>query len=307
MPYIIKKGVMPECNDKMFTMEYYVTHFTITAEEELMQISRELLVDSVSEAGYESFEDTEKGVDAYVQTQLYDPVRTKELVEDFPIEGVEITFVSEEVEPQNWNEEYEKEIFSPIRVNENCIIYDAQSPEAEELSKEAPISIAIDQKMAFGNGAHETTKMIVERLLNLDLDGCRLLDCGCGTGILSLVAKRCGASHVTAYDIDEWSVENTKHNAEINGIDLVDVLLGDVSVLSHVDGVFDIIVANINRNILYDDMPFILETMAPGGRLILSGFYEEDADMLVERAAEFGLKEECRKVTNNWTMLSFIS
>lgn len=298
---------MPECNDKMFTMEYYVTHFTITAEEELMQISRELLVDSVSEAGYESFEDTEKGVDAYVQTQLYDPVRTKELVEDFPIEGVEITFVSEEVEPQNWNEEYEKEIISPIRVNENCIIYDAQSPEAEELSKEAPISIAIDQKMAFGNGAHETTKMIVERLLNLDLDGCRLLDCGCGTGILSLVAKRCGASHVTAYDIDEWSVENTKHNAEINGIDLVDVLLGDVSVLSHVDGVFDIIVANINRNILYDDMPFILETMAPGGRLILSGFYEEDADMLVERAAEFGLKEECRKVTNNWTMLSFIS
>lgn len=307
MPYIIKKGVMPECNDKMFTMEYYVTHFTITAEEELMQISRELLVDSVSEAGYESFEDTEKGVDAYVQTQLYDPVRTKELVEDFPIEGVEITFVSEEVEPQNWNEEYEKEIISPIRVNENCIIYDAQSPEAEELSKEAPISIAIDQKMAFGNGAHETTKMIVERLLNLDLDGCRLLDCGCGTGILSLVAKRCGASHVTAYDIDEWSVENTKHNAEINGIDLVDVLLGDVSVLSHVDGVFDIIVANINRNILYDDMPAILETKAPEGRLILSGFYEEDADMLVERAAEFGLQEECRKVTNNWTMLSFVS
>lgn len=298
---------MPECNDKMFTMEYYVTHFTITAEEELMQISRELLVDSVSEAGYESFEDTEKGVDAYVQTQLYDPVRTKELVEDFPIEGVEITFVSEEVEPQNWNEEYEKEIFSPIRVNENCIIYDAQSPEAEELSKEAPISIAIDQKMAFGNGAHETTKMIVERLLNLDLDGCRLLDCGCGTGILSLVAKRCGASHVTAYDIDEWSVENTKHNAEINGIDLVDVLLGDVSVLSHVDGVFDIIVANINRNILYDDMPAILETKAPEGRLILSGFYEEDAEMLVERAAEFGLQEECRKVTNNWTMLSFVS
>lgn len=272
-----------------------------------MQISRELLVDSVSEAGYESFEDTEAGVDAYVQTQLYDPVRTKELIDDFPIEGVEITFSSEEVEQQNWNEEYEKEIFPSIRVNENCIIYDAQSPEAEELSQKAPISIAIDQKMAFGNGAHETTKMIVERLLDLNLDGCRLLDCGCGTGILSLVAKRCGASHVTAYDIDEWSVENTKHNAEINGIDLVDVLLGDVSVLSHVDGVFDIIVANINRNILYDDMPSILETMAPGGRLILSGFYEEDADMLVERAAEFGLKEECRKVTNNWTMLSFIS
>lgn len=288
-------------------MEYYVTHFKIITSRELLQTSRELLVDAVSDAGYEAFEDTSDGVDAYIQTHLYNPVLTEELISDFPIEGVEITHTSEEVEQQNWNAEYEKEIFSPIRVNDNCIIYDANSSDAAILSVEAPISIAIDQQMAFGNGAHETTKMVVERLLALDLKGKRVLDCGCGTGILSLVAKRCGAQHVTAYDIDEWSVENTRHNAEINDIELVDILLGDVSVLSHVDGFFDIIVANINRNILYDDMPHIVETLNPGGRLILSGFYEEDAVMLIERAAELGLKKECGKVTNNWTMLSFVS
>ena len=288
-------------------MEYYGTHFKIITSRELLQASRELLVDAVSDAGYEAFEDTSDGVDAYIQTHLYNPVLTEELISDFPIEGVEITHTSEEVEQQNWNAEYEKEIFSPIRVNDNCIIYDANSSDAAILSVEAPISIAIDQQMAFGNGAHETTKMVVERLLALDLKGKRVLDCGCGTGILSLVAKRCGAQHVTAYDIDEWSVENTRHNAEINDIELVDILLGDVSVLSHVDGFFDIIVANINRNILYDDMPHIVETLNPGGRLILSGFYEEDAAMLIERAAELGLKKECGKVTNNWTMLSFVS
>lgn len=288
-------------------MEYYVTHFKIITSCELLQASRELLVDAVSDAGYEAFEDTPDGVDAYIQTHLYNPVLTEELISDFPIEGVEITHTSEEVEQQNWNAEYEKEIFPPIRVNDNCIIYDANSSDAAILSVEAPISIAIDQQMAFGNGAHETTKMVVERLLALDLKGKRVLDCGCGTGILSLVAKRCGAQHVTAYDIDEWSVENTRHNAEINDIELVDILLGDVSVLSHVDGFFDIIVANINRNILYDDMPHIVETLNPGGRLILSGFYEEDAAMLIERAAELGLKKECGKVTNNWTMLSFVS
>lgn len=285
-------------------MEYNVTHFKIKVSEELMEVCRELLADAVSEAGYEAFADTDDGVDAWVQIQQYDAALTQQMLEDFPIEGAEISFVTEEVEQQNWNEEYEKEVFEPIRV-EGCIIYDAASEDAETLKEEAPIAIAIDQQMAFGNGAHETTKMIVTELLSRDLNGKRFLDCGCGTGILSIVAKKCGASHVTAYDIDEWSVENTKHNAEINKVELLDILLGDVSVLSHVDGVFDIIAANINRNILLADMPQIVETLSPDGFLILSGFYEEDAMQLCEKASTLGLYEVGRKVTNNWTMLVF--
>lgn len=284
-------------------MEYSVTHFTIKVEEDLLQACRELLADVVSEAGYEAFEDTEAGVDAYVQTQLYDPFLTKQLLEDFPIETAEIEFETMEVEQENWNEEYEKEVFEPIRVGNRLIIYDAASDNAAELAAEAPISIAIDQKMAFGNGAHETTQMIVTKLLDLNLEGKRILDCGCGTGILSLVAKRCGSGHVTAYDIDEWSVENTKHNAAINNIELVDILLGDVSVLSHVDGMFDVVLANINRNILLADMEHFAEAMSPDGILILSGFYEEDIPMLTEKASTLSLYEVSRTVTNNWAMI----
>lgn len=286
-------------------MDYYVTHFTIVVNNDLLQACRDLLADAVAEAGYESFADTEKGLDAYVQTQLYNPEMVSQIVADFPIVEAVISFSTEEVEPENWNAEYEKEVFEPIRVSDRCVIYDASSPDAVALMCQAPIAIAIDQTMAFGNGAHETTKMIVAELLSHDLHGLRVLDCGCGTGILSLVAKRCGAAHVTAYDIDEWSVDNTRHNAELNSIELHDVLLGDVSVLSHVDGMFDVIVANINRNILYDDMPSILETLSPDGMLVLSGFYEDDAQMLVDRAEELGMKEVKRKVDNSWTMLCF--
>ena len=286
-------------------MEYYVTHFTILADASLMQSCRELLADTVAEAGYEAFEDTTDGVDAYIQTQLLNPELTKQLIDDFPIAEAIITFTSEEVEQENWNAEYEKEVFDPIRVGDTCIIYDATSPEADQLAASAPISIAIDQHMAFGNGAHETTKMIVTELVTSDLKDKRVLDCGCGTGILSIVAKRCGATHVTAYDIDEWSVENTRHNANINNIELIDVLLGDVSVLSHVDGVFDIIVANINRNILINDMSQIIETLAPGGSLILSGFYEEDIPLLKEAAQQLGLHETKQKTDNSWAMLIF--
>lgn len=286
-------------------MEYYVTHFTITADASLMQSCRELLADTVAEAGYEAFEDTTDGVDAYIQTQLLNPELTKQLIDNFPIADANIAFTSEEVEQENWNAEYEKEVFDPIRVGDTCVLYDATSPEAEQLAASAPVSIAIDQRMAFGNGAHETTKMIVTELVATDLKDKRVLDCGCGTGILSIVAKRCGAAHVTAYDIDEWSVENTRHNANINNIELIDVLLGDVSVLSHVDGVFDIIVANINRNILINDMPEITETLAPDGCLILSGFYEDDIPLLKEKAEELGLHETKRTTDNNWAMLIF--
>lgn len=284
-------------------MDYSVTYFRIEVEENLKQACRELLADCVSEAGYESFEDTEEGVNGYVQTHLYNQQLTQSLLEDFPIEEAVITFRTEEVESQNWNEEFENNVFDPIRVGTNCIIYDANSQDASELCNEAEISIAIDQRMAFGNGAHETTQMIVEELLQLNLKDKRMLDCGCGTGILSLVAKRCGAEHVTAYDIDEWSVENTNHNAAINGIELMDVLLGDVSVLSHVDGVFDVIVANINRNILLADLPQISETLDPDGFIILSGFYEDDIQMLTDKASTLGLYEVKRKVTNNWAMI----
>lgn len=285
-------------------MDYYVTKFKISAQDEtLKQTCRELLADMVAEAGYESFMDTEEGLDAYVQTTMLNTPMMEQIIGEFPIEGVEITHKTEAIETQNWNAAWEAEGWEPIRVGDTCIIYDAKSADADIYRLSAPVSIAIDQQMAFGTGGHDTTQMIVAELLANNVEGKRVLDCGCGTGILSLIAKRCGAEHVTAYDIDDWSVRNTQHNAEINGITLSDVLEGDVSVLSHVDGMFDIIMANINRNILIADLPKMLETLQPNGIILLSGFYEEDAPILLQEASKLGLYEVSRRTQNGWCML----
>lgn len=139
------------------------------------------------------------------------------------------------------------------------------------------------QSGRFGTGTHETTRLIVGQLLQMDLKGKRVLDCGCGTGILGIVASKMGAQSVVGYDIDEWSVENARHNAELNGVRNMEVLEGNQSVLSHVSGIFDVVLANINRNVLMADMPAMKEVMSHEGILILSGFYAEDGIMIAEK------------------------
>ena len=157
--------------------------------------------------------------------------------------------------------------------------------------------------MAFGTGNHETTRMIVATLLSMNLSLKRVLDCGCGTGILGIVAAKLGAKEVVGYDIDEWSVENTKHNALLNGVSPIEVYHGNASVINHISGLFDIVLANINRNILLDDMKSFRSVMADGSYLILSGFYEEDIPVLLEKAEQLGLKESARRTDNNWACL----
>ena len=161
--------------------------------------------------------------------------------------------------------------------------------------------------MAFGSGTHATTQMVVASLLSLDLDGKHVLDCGCGTGILSIVASKAGAASVVAYDIDEWSVENTHHNAQLNGVENIEVLAGDVHILSHTSGLFDVVLANINRNVLLSDMAEMRSVMNSGGCLIISGFYDTDAPMLVAEANRLGLTLVSRRQSGEWVSLSFSS
>lgn len=145
--------------------------------------------------------------------------------------------------------------------------------------------------------------MIVSTLLSMNLFKKRVLDCGTGTGILGIVSAKLGASEVVGYDIDEWSVENAKHNAQLNGIANMEVYFGNSSVINHISGVFDIVVANINRNILLEDMKSFRSVMQEGGNLILSGFYEEDVPILLDKAHELGLKEVGKRTDNKWTCL----
>ncbi len=285
-------------------MKYLSTTFKVEApSHELMQPCRELLADSCGEVGYESFVDTDEGIVGYIQQENYSESLVKELIAQFPIADVVITYTTEEIPDQDWNETWEAEGFEPIIVDGKVTIYDARHVEDTEQFS-SPIQIGIHARNAFGTGNHETTRMMVSTLLGMPLSDRRVLDCGCGTGILGIVAIKCGAREVVAYDIDEFSSDNARHNAVLNGVgEQMDVLLGNAGVLSHVEGIFDVVLANINRNILLQDMEAFHGVMAQGASLVLSGFYEEDAPMLLQKAETLGLHEVSRKIENDWCCL----
>jgi ribosomal protein L11 methyltransferase len=288
-------------------MKYYAINFNIQTSNELMQIAKDLLTDCSAEAGCESFEETDNGIIAYAQQEVWDKEEMDSQIESFPLDDTKITYTIEEAEDKDWNQCWEDEGFDPITVDNKIVIYDAKHTTLDELcsfTDKAPIAIAIDAKLAFGTGTHQTTRMIVSTLLHSDIEGKRVLDCGCGTGILGITASKLGAQEVVGYDIDEWSVENTRHNAEINKVENMDVLHGDSTVLNHISGVFDIVLANINRNILLQDMHQFRDVMAGNSKLILSGFYEEDVPLLLEKAKELGLEEYGRKTDTNWCCLA---
>lgn len=271
-------------------MKYYVANFDIECAEELLQPARELLSAAACEAGFEAFEDTDNGIAGYVQRPLYDKEALDAAIVDYMPEGTQVTYNIEEVPDQDWNQGWEDEGFEPIGVSDHLVIYDAKHTDMSMFAgDDGVMRIFIEARNAFGTGTHQTTRMILRRLLGMDLTGKSVLDCGCGTGILGIVALRLGANRVLGYDIDEWSSENAKHNAALNGVENLDVLLGDASVLDGVKEVFDVVIANINRNILLNDMTAFRSHLKTGGRLILSGFYETDVPMLEQAAQSNGL------------------
>lgn len=271
-------------------MKYYVANFDIERAEELLQPARELLSAAACEAGFEAFEDTDNGIAGYVQRPLYDKEALDAAIVDYMPEGTQVTYNIEEVPDQDWNQGWEDQGFEPIGVSDHLVIYDAKHTDMSMFAgDDGVMRIFIEARNAFGTGTHQTTRMILRRLLGMDLTGKSVLDCGCGTGILGIVASRLGANRVLGYDIDEWSSENAKHNAALNGVDNLDVLLGDASVLDGVKEEFDVVIANINRNILLNDMTAFRSHLKTGGRLILSGFYETDVPMLEQAAQSNGL------------------
>lgn len=288
-------------------MKYYAIKFNIQTSDDMLQVARDLLADSAAEAGCESFEDTDNGLTAYAQQEIWNQEEMDSQIENFPLLDTKITYTVEDAEDKDWNQCWEDEGFAPIIVDDKIVIYDAKHTTLDELSAlntNAETTIAIDAQLAFGTGTHQTTRMIVSTLLHSDIEGKRVLDCGCGTGILGIAASKLGAKEVVGYDIDDWSVNNTRHNAEINKVENMEVLHGDSTVLNHISGMFDIVMANINRNILLQDMHQFRDVMSGNSTLILSGFYEEDVPLLLEKAKELGLEEYGRKTDDNWCCLA---
>ncbi len=287
-------------------MKYFVANFKIECEAELMQPARELLSAAACEAGFEAFEDTDDGLLGYVQRPMYDKDALDAAIADYMPEGAAVSYAVEEVPDQNWNQGWEDEGFEPIGVSDNLVIYDAKHTDREMFAgDDGVMRIFIEARNAFGTGTHQTTRMILRRLLAMDVQGKSVLDCGCGTGILGITASRLGANPVLGYDIDEWSADNAQHNAALNGVENMSVMLGDASVLNNVAECFDVVIANINRNILIADMPAFRAHMKEGAQLILSGFYEADVPMIEAAAKEHGLSL-CDVVTDEeWACALF--
>ena len=279
-------------------MKYLTATFHIVSEPSLLQTARDLLADCAGDAGFESFEDTEDGIKGYVQEELFDKEQLDAQLADFPLPGATVTYNLAKVEDKDWNETWENNGFDPI------VIYDARQTPPQ--LPEGVIPIAIQARQAFGTGTHQTTQMIIGLLLDMHLTGKRVLDCGCGTGILGIAAAKLGAKEIVAYDIDEWSADNARHNAQLNHVQNIEVLQGDANVLNHVSGVFDIVLANINRNILLQDMAAFRNVMMQGSILILSGFFEEDCAQLNAKAESLGLKQIGKYSKGNWCCLQFI-
>jgi ribosomal protein L11 methyltransferase len=271
---------------------YLGYHFTIEPKE----LGSEILVAELGELPFESFVESEFGLTAYIQKELWNAAILDDL---FVLQSPEfiISYTIEEIEQVNWNEEWEKN-FEPIEVDGICHVRAPFHPKTA-----AKYDIVIEPKMSFGTGHHETTHMMIQHLLHMDVQGKKTLDMGCGTAILAILAEMKGAHPIDAIDIDNWCYLNSIENAARNHCQHITVYEGDASLL--VDQKYDLIIANINRNILLADMQAYAKCLLAGGILLLSGFYEEDIPFLEASCTENGMEFVSKLQRNNWVSLKF--
>ena len=279
-------------------MKYFEVTFSANPCNETIT---DILSALTAEIGFESFVECEGGMQAYIQQSLFDEEALKKIIADFPIPDTKITYTITEPEDKDWNEEWEKNFFQPIVIEDRCVIHSTfhkDYPKAE-------YDIVINPQMAFGTGHHETTSSILGELLDADLKGKSVLDMGCGTSILAILASMRGADPVTAIDIDDWCVNNSRDNIALNNINNITVELGDASLLKGRKP-FDVIIANINRNILLNDMAAYTACMHKGSEIYMSGFYVQDIDAIRSKGESLGLKFVHYREKNNWAAVKLI-
>jgi ribosomal protein L11 methyltransferase len=279
-------------------MKYFEVTFTILPYSET---ASDVLSALTAEIGFESFVECEGGMQAYVQQSLFDEAALKAILSDFPMPDTQITYTITEPEDKNWNEEWERNFFQPIVIEGRCVIHSTfhkDYPKAE-------YDIVINPQMAFGTGHHETTSSILGALLEADLKGKSVLDMGCGTSILAILASMRGADRVTAIDIDDWCVNNSRDNIALNHLSNITVELGDASLLKGREP-FDVVIANINRNILLNDMHAYVDCMHSGSEIYMSGFYVEDIDAIRQCGENLGLEFVGYREKNRWAAVKLI-
>ena len=271
---------------------YIGYHFNIEPKEP----GTEILIAELGELAFESFIETEEGVSAYIQKDFWNEAILEDI---YILQNTEfkISYTIEDIEQVNWNEEWEKN-FNPIDVDGKCYV---RAPFHEKSNAE--YEIVIEPKMSFGTGHHETTHMIIQHLLETDVKDKKTLDMGCGTAILAILAEMKGAKPIDAIDIDNWCYLNSIENAERNNCQHISVYEGDAELLKGKS--YDVIIANINRNILLNDMQTYVDCLIENGILFLSGFYTEDFEAINESCVSKGLNFEKDIVRNNWMSLKY--
>lgn len=278
-------------------MKYY--EFTFITHP-CTETVNDVLASVLGDVGFESFVEQENGLTAYIQQALCHEEEIKAALADFPVPETNITYTFVEAEDKDWNEEWEKNFFQPIIIGERCVIHSTFHQDVPQ----AEYDIVINPQMAFGTGHHETTSLIIGELLESELNGKSLLDMGCGTSILAILARMRGAAPCTAIDIDEWCVRNSIENIELNNVTDITVEEGDASALKG-KGPFDVVIANINRNILLNDMKQYAACMHPGSELYMSGFYIDDIPVIRAEAERNGLTFVHHKEKNRWAAVKF--
>jgi len=279
-------------------MNYIGCFFKVDSGSLDIQTAIEILVAELGQVGFESFTETPDGVEAYIQKNDWNA----DLLSDIQIlqsEEVSFSYDVKEIEQVNWNEEWEKNFESIVVANEVSI----RAPFHKNPGLK--YDIVIEPKMSFGTGHHETTHLMIQHLMELNLQGKKVLDMGCGTGILAIFAEMKGAQKVDAIDIDNWCYENSLENVERNNCKTISVFEGDSRLLKPAN--YDLIIANINRNILLKDMSVYANSLKENGTLLLSGFYTEDIEKINEFAEVNGLQQVKKLVRNNWVGLKYVN
>lgn len=258
----------------------------------------DILTAELAELGYESFVETDEGLNAYIIEPDFNEEAIQELIAKYAGQTA-IAYEVSSLEKRNWNAEWERD-YEPIEVA-NQVRVRASFHESDARFR---YDIVINPKMSFGTGHHETTAMMLEQQLGLDFAGKTVLDVGSGTGILAILAAKMGAQSVLAFDIEEWAVENARENAELNDCPQITGFQGTIEDVNPTDQ-YDIVLANINRNVLLAEIPIYTNLLIKNGYLVVSGFYENDAPDIEQKAVEAGLSLIKRATTNQWTSLSF--
>lgn len=281
-------------------MNYYEINISYTTTLPT-DVINDILANELGEIGFESFTEKGNSLMAYIPESAYDPEILQKQLIGFPF--VDVTFKTTEqlILARDWNEEWEKNYFKPIRIGNDCIIRASFHEDEPDFTH----TIIIDPKMAFGTGNHETTYLMISEILKLDFTDKEVLDMGCGTAVLAILASLKGAKRVTAIDIDEWAYNNALENIQLNNTKDIEVAMGGAEQIAGYTP-FDIIFANINRNILLQDMGYYADSLKPGGQLFMSGFYKEDIPLIEQECILQGLSLESFSEKNNWAAVKCI-